>query len=691
MRLLSGLCGALILALPAGGRVLEEVGTFGIAGFQHAGSLSEIVCLSDGKHVLSSSRDRCVRLWEIETGKLVRIFTKEGSGDMWGIRMLPGETEFLAAGGSGEIIRYNLATGEVVKTYQHSDTAYRIAIHPDGKRFVGTDGKNTAILWDLETGEKIHTYSEHTGDVYTVIIVEGGKTLITGSSDESFKKWDLETGKMIETHQGEKKSKFGDIFTLSASPDGSKFAMVSDDNRVRVYDSKTIAEIWKVKLPDVGQVVDWSPDGKLLATASDDKNIYIFNSGDGKIERKIPVARYGHTPITFTTNGTKIISGGDKLLHVHDVKTGERIVPTLGLPVNLDGFEYAVVGNGGKLIMTGGGEELHVWNTDEPDQSRKFNEPRDISVMVLSHDGQFLALGGEGGDITVRNTTDFGIVKSLSTGKRVNGLVFTPDGTGLVSAGDDNRATHWHLDSGKKVRVFTGSTGNLSDLAMSEDGEVIVTAGDDQTVRIWSMASGGEEAFFNLGENDPYGVAYLNGGRSLIVSISESQVFGRLLPMLREDVVIDSVKIRNLASQLANHDYNVRQAAMMELASMGPGVLPVLDELEVADPEVNSRLDGVKNIIRGSASGEGLEEIHTFDATFGNLKGGPQGRFWAATVGWGGASKLTIGDVTDEKFRVLDTLESDHGPGEMSFSPDGKNLATVNSDGTFSVFTVNRD
>jgi|GEM_PF-671966 len=694
MRLLSGIWGALVLTVPVGARVLEEVGTFGIAGFQHAGSLSEIVCLADGKHALSSSRDECVRLWEIETGKLVRAYRKTGSGDMWGIRMLPGETEFLAAGGSGEIIRYNLATGGVVKTYQHSDTAYRIAIHPDGKRFIGTDGNNTAILWNLETGEKIHTYSEHSGDVYTAIIVEDGKTLITGSSDESFKKWNLETGKIIESYQGEKKGKFGDIFTLSASPDGSTFAMISDDNRVRVYDSKTVEEIWKIKLPDDGQVIDWSPDGKFLATACDDKNIYILRAEDGKIERKIPVVRYGHTPIIFSKDGTKVISGGDQLLHVHDVETGERVVPTLGLPVNPNGFEYSVVGIGGKLVMTAGGEELHVWNTDDPDESREFNEPRDISAMVLSHDGRFLALGGEGGDITVRNTNDFKIVSSLSSGKRVNGLVFTPDGTGLVSAGDGDRAIHWHLESGRKLRVFTGSSGDLSDLsdlAMSEDGEVIVTTGDDQMVRIWSMATGEEEVSFNLGQNTPYGVAYLNGGRSLIVSLSENRVFGRLLPLLKKDVVLDPVKIQSLAGKLADRSYNVRQASMVELASMGPGVLPILDELEVGDPEVSSRLDGIKNVIGGSAPGEGLVEIHKFEATFGNLKGGPLGRFWAATVGRGGAANLTIGEVADEKFRVLETLELDHGPGEMSFSPDGKNLTTVNSDGTFSVFTVNRD
>ncbi|MGC6567551.1 MAG: hypothetical protein ACON38_18295, partial [Akkermansiaceae bacterium] len=70
MKLIWGILGMILGAGISPGKILEEVDTYGVAGFQHAGSLSEIVCLDDGKHVLSSSRDECVRLWEIETGKL---------------------------------------------------------------------------------------------------------------------------------------------------------------------------------------------------------------------------------------------------------------------------------------------------------------------------------------------------------------------------------------------------------------------------------------------------------------------------------------------------------------------------------------------------------------------------------------------------------------------------------------------
>lgn len=726
MRILSGIFGSLLLVGTVSGKILNEVATHGVAGFQHAGTLSEIVCLGDGKHLLSSSRDECVRLWEIETGKLVRLYTAEGSGDMWGVRALPGGKEFLVAGGSGKVFRFDLATGEVVKTYRHEKTAYRIALHPDGKRFVSTDDKHLAILWQLDgeaeeegekkqdekpelkkesvdeeedepevdlgpgPGGKIRSFSGHTSDVYTAIIVNEGKTLITGSSDDTFRTWELETGKLLKTYQGEGKSKFGDVFTLSASPDKKRFAMVSGDNRVRVFDAKTIEKIWEIKLPQEAQVIDWSPDGSMLAAASDDKNLYVLNSDDGKVLQKIGVAN-SHTPISFTLDGTKIISGDENLLHIHDVETGTRVVPTMGLPANKSGIEYALVGSGGKMAMTGGGEEFHVWDLESGKAIKTFEESNNITAMVLSRDGGLVAVGSSRGGITVRQTSDFKIVASLKAGGQVNGLAFTPDGEGLASAGSDELAIHWHIKSGKRVRVFKGATDDINDLVMSEDGQIIVTTGDDQKVRIWSMETGKEEVSFSMPNQVPSTLALFGGGRSLLVGVGGTEVFGRLLPRLARNVEANPERIAVLLKDLAALQYEARQSAVQELAAMGPEVIPILEEIEIDDPEVQARVHGVRAVIRGSTGKKQLKMVHEFKKSLRSLEGDPLGRYWAGVIGWSGSSKLMIGSAEGEKFLLLEEARNPHGVGDVTFSPDGRFVTTVNNDGTFSVFQVNRD
>jgi WD40 repeat protein len=193
---------------------------------------------------------------------------------MWGIRFLNKGKEFLAASSSKNIFRFEVATGKVLQKYQHSGTAYRLAVLPDEKTFVGTDGNNKAVLWETGTGKKLRTFSGHTKDVYTAIVVNDGKTLITGSEDESIKQWDLETGKCLKTITD--KPAYGDIFTLTPSPDKKQFVAVCDGGYARVFDSVTLEEVWKTKLGEEGEVVAWAPDNSLIASTSDDRNLYLL-------------------------------------------------------------------------------------------------------------------------------------------------------------------------------------------------------------------------------------------------------------------------------------------------------------------------------------------------------------------------------------------------------------------------------
>ena len=120
VRLFVCLCISVLSWSWLGAVILKELETCGVASFQHAGSVSEVVCHPNGIHVLSSSRDQCVRLWEIKSGKLVRRFTVPGCGDMWGIRFLKKGKEFLAASSSNDIFRFEVATGKVLQKYSHS-------------------------------------------------------------------------------------------------------------------------------------------------------------------------------------------------------------------------------------------------------------------------------------------------------------------------------------------------------------------------------------------------------------------------------------------------------------------------------------------------------------------------------------------------------------------------------------------
>ena len=692
MKFFPGLLGiwAIVATVHAG--ILEKTETIGKAGFQHSGILSEIVCLKDGRHVLSTSRDGFVRLWEIETGRLVRSYSQKDSDSMWGVRVLPGEEEFIVASSSGDVFQFSIASGSLLKTYNGPQYAYRISLHPDGKRFVGTHSSGVVILWNLETGEEIRRFADHTGDVYTSIIVGDGKVLITGADDNTFKKWDLETGKLLETAEGRKKAKYGDIYTLAASPDGARFAMVSGDDCVRVFESDTLKEVWKRELPGESQVVAWSPDGKSLAATSADQNLYVLNAADGEIQRAVEVSGDGHTPIAFSTDGRTLISGGNRLLYLHDASSGERIVPTLGLPAKEGGYREALVANDGRLVMCAGDTDLHIWDLDHPENFRSIEAPAEITVMTISLDGKMMAEGDENGEIRVRDIGgDFKILHSFYAENEINALAFTPDGLGLVSGDDDDLAILWSLESGKQKMVFTGSSSSIVDLVVSDFGDILMTAGRDRMVRSWSIPDGDELSSFLMEGQSPEQLVLLNEGRSLLARADSKEVWGRLLKTFEKKGPLDIAAVEESAVQLADPEFARRQKAVSELTEMGREVIPILEQMDVSDPELRSRIEGVRKELRAGASAKDLKVIYQFENSFSHLTGDPLGRFWICQEGGGSQAQLVLGEVREQQLTTLQTLPLPGGAMDISFSPDGGHLVVLNGDGSLSLYSVKRD
>jgi len=670
---------------------LKELETSGVASFQHAGSVSEIVCHPDGVHVLSSARDQCVRLWEIESGKLVRRYTVPGCSDMWGIRFLKKGKEFLAASSSNDVFRFEVETGKVLQRYSHSGTAYRLAVLPDEKSFVGTDGKNTAVLWETATGKKLRTFSGHTKDVYTAIVVNGGKTLITGSEDKSIKQWNIETGECLKTITD--KPAYGDVFTLAVSPDKKRFAMVCDGGHARVFDSTTLKEIWKTKLGEEGEVVVWAPDDSLIASTSDDGNLYLFHPKTGKVVKKIKTVQKSHTPITFTNDSKFIISGGDSILHIHNVETGERVEPGMGYPDNYESYDHLAVGPVGSRIYVSNGSSWQVLDRENPEASRKFTENQTVTSMALSNDGDFIAIGFERGQIKVLDTMGFELFSSMSDKGSVNGLAFLPDGKRLVAGGGNNRLTLWAIEGGKRLQNFDGHTDDVVALALSNDGEMLMTLSKDRSIRSWSVTAGEEQAMFKLAKDRPGGIAYLDDGRSLVISTNTKDVLARILPKIQVEEVIDNEVVLKLIKQLADDRFLKRQEAMEKLAGFGKAVIPFAEAMETEDPEVKYRLVGVRDTIRGSLARDAFKKVASLDDNLGVLASDPLGEFWVGKLGVKGASRLLIGGVDRESegIKILQTIDNQHGCLQLSFSRDGSHLGTVNADGTYSLFKVIRE
>ncbi|MFC1671688.1 protein kinase [Planctomycetota bacterium] len=69
-------------------------------------------------------------------------------------------------------------------------------------------------------------------------------------------------------------------------------------------------------------------------------------------------------------------------------------------------------------------------------------------------------------------------------------VAYSPDGTMLASAGDDNVVRIWDARTGRPLRVLTGHEKRILSIAFSPDGKRIVSGSDDTTAKVWDAASG---------------------------------------------------------------------------------------------------------------------------------------------------------------------------------------------------------
>src|SRR5258708_4468333 len=116
-----------------------------------------VVCVHyspDGKHIISGSMDKTIRVWDAEIGAPV---------------------------------------GEPLKG--HTGNVRSIAYSPDGRHIISGSRDMTIRIWDAETGAEVgEPLKGHIDGVLSIAYSPDGRHIISGSEDKEIRIWDAETG-----------------------------------------------------------------------------------------------------------------------------------------------------------------------------------------------------------------------------------------------------------------------------------------------------------------------------------------------------------------------------------------------------------------------------------------------------------------------------------------------------------------
>lgn len=157
------------------------------------GHTDGIMCLQfDHSVLITGSYDTTVRVWDIETGKLLRILT----GHARGVRALMFDDSKLITGSMDRTIRiWNYRTGECVSVLRgHTDGV--LSLHFDSDLLASGSADNTIRVWNFRE-KSFMTLRGHTDWVNSVHIHSPTHTLFSASDDTTVRMWDLNTRQCV--------------------------------------------------------------------------------------------------------------------------------------------------------------------------------------------------------------------------------------------------------------------------------------------------------------------------------------------------------------------------------------------------------------------------------------------------------------------------------------------------------------
>ncbi|KAG2367969.1 quinon protein alcohol dehydrogenase-like superfamily [Suillus spraguei] len=270
------------------------------------------------------------------------------------------------------------------------------------------------------------------------------------------------------------------------------------------------------------------PDKRRIVTASEDKKLRLWDLKTGVVLKEMEGHRSGVRALTVSRDGQLIASGDDGGEFIAwNGETGESL--TRPLKVHTTYIYSLDFSPDGTMLATGSHDRItKLWNTKTWEQQ---GDPivcgSYVRCVRYSPSGELLAIATDS-NIQIYNAGTRERVASFKGHKTWNSsLAWTPDGTRLITSGDNTDPTirEWDVTTWQQVGdPWTGHTHYIYAIAINPAGTLIASASLDSLVYLWRLSDRQAVGIFNH-SSSPQCVTFsadgnhiLSGGQNKMIS-----------------------------------------------------------------------------------------------------------------------------------------------------------------------------
>lgn len=534
-----------------------------------AEGVASMAVSKDGKWLATSGADNAIRLWDLQSGQMVRTLAGH-SGTVTALRFNADSTKLWSASADKTIRGWQLSDGAPAGRIDTPTAVQTITLFGDGSQLASGGADNLIRLWTAPTSAA-QSVAGLAANASALAVSPDKKSLVVGAADGSLQVVDLATLQIVKTLTGHTAA----ISSLAFQANGTRLASGSTDKTLRVWDLTTGQLL--AKLEGASQAIEavaLHPSGNQVASGASDGGISLWKLDvpsartlpgpgaegvDEAVATAMAVSRDGRF---MATGGT---SGGQHAILVRDVASGAITQTLLGHTAQIVSLAFSV--DQTKLVSGSDDNTARVWNLADGKQLAQFA----------------------------------GHTQSVSS------VAFNSNGLQVISGSQDQSLRLWHAADGTEVKSFAGHAGRIVGVAMASGDQRVISVSEDQTLRIWNAADAAALANVALGAaagslgiaRDESRVAVACADNNVrVYQLSDNQLLATLAgqaPGRRVEFSADQTRILVASADHRVNVWDVARSAIVEslLADAGlaqAGFGPTANEVLLASADKFVRL-----------------------------------------------------------------------------------------------------